>query len=53
MVQAYRDGGVGFLYRVFNEQGLLEKVTGLDKLYEEAEAALDSVDWDDASDTSL
>ncbi|KLT39874.1 ubiquitin-like conjugating enzyme [Cutaneotrichosporon oleaginosum] len=53
VVQAYRDGGVGFLYQVFNEQGHLEKVTGLDKLYEEAEAALNSVDWEEASDSSL
>lgn len=52
VVQAYRDGGFEFLVQVFNQQGFLEKVTGLDKLYEEAEAALNNVDWEEASDIS-
>lgn len=52
VVQAYRDGGFEFLAQVFNEQGFLEKVTGLDKLYEEAEAALDNVDWEESSELS-
>lgn len=35
------------LLRAFNEPGYLEKLTGLDKLYDEGEAALESVDWED------
>jgi ubiquitin-like modifier-activating enzyme ATG7 len=38
------------LLRAFNEEGYLEKLTGLDKLYEEGEAALESVDWDEDED---
>ena len=34
------------LLRAFNETGYLEQLTGLDKLYEEGQAALDNVDWD-------
>jgi ubiquitin-like modifier-activating enzyme ATG7 len=35
------------LLQAFNDQKYLEKLTGLDKLYEEGEAALESVDWDE------
>lgn len=34
------------LLKAFNETKYLETLTGLDKLYEEGEAALESVDWD-------
>ncbi|EJT49415.1 hypothetical protein A1Q1_01437 [Trichosporon asahii var. asahii CBS 2479] len=47
---AYTDHGMSFLLRAFNESGYLESVTGLDKLYAEAEAALDSVDWEEGSE---
>lgn len=40
---------MSFLLRAFNEPGFLESATGLDKLYEEAEAVLDSVDWEEGS----
>jgi ubiquitin-like modifier-activating enzyme ATG7 len=33
------------LLRAFNEEKYLEQLTGLDKLYEESEAALASADW--------
>jgi ubiquitin-like modifier-activating enzyme ATG7 len=33
------------LLKAFNEQKYLEKLTGLDKLYDEGEAALQDVDW--------
>ena len=38
------------LLRAFNEEGYLEKTTGLDKLHDEGEAALESVDWDEDDD---
>jgi ubiquitin-like modifier-activating enzyme ATG7 len=31
-----------------NESDFLEKLTGLDKLYEEGEAVLEAVDWDES-----
>ena len=34
------------LLRAFNEPDFLEKLTGLDKLYAEGQAALDNVDWE-------
>lgn len=41
---------MSFLLRAFNETGFLECTTGLDKLYAEAEAALDSVEWEEGSE---
>jgi ubiquitin-like modifier-activating enzyme ATG7 len=38
------------LLRAFNEDKFLERLTGLDKLYEEGEAALEQVDWDESDD---
>lgn len=35
------------MLRAFNEPGYLEKLTGLDELYTEGDAALENVDWDD------
>jgi ubiquitin-like modifier-activating enzyme ATG7 len=35
------------LLEAFNDTKYLEKLTGLDKLFDEGEAALESVDWDD------
>ena len=35
------------LLKAFNEQGFLETLTGLDKLYDEGEAALDAVGWEE------
>ena len=34
------------LSKAFNETGYLESLTGLDKLYDEGEAALENVDWE-------
>lgn len=51
-MEAYRQGGFGFLLKVFNQPGYLESLTGLDKLHAEAEAVLDSLDWEEASDES-
>jgi ubiquitin-like modifier-activating enzyme ATG7 len=47
VVEAYRTQGHPFLLRAFNEPDFLEKLTGLDKLYEEGEAVLDSIDWEE------
>ena len=46
MLHAYETEGFDMLLRAFNETGYLEKLTGLDKLYEEGQAALENVDWD-------
>jgi ubiquitin-like modifier-activating enzyme ATG7 len=35
------------MLKAFNETGYLEALTGLDKLYDEGEAALEDVDWDE------
>lgn len=53
VVKAYQEQGFSFLRRAFNETGFLESVTGLDKLYAETEAILDSVDWEEDSDEGL
>ncbi|WOO77789.1 Ubiquitin-like modifier-activating enzyme ATG7 [Vanrija pseudolonga] len=53
VVKAYQEQGFSFLRRAFNETGFLESVTGLDKLYAESEAILDSVDWEEDSDEGL
>jgi ubiquitin-like modifier-activating enzyme ATG7 len=50
VLQAYEKEGFEFMLRVFNEQGYLEALTGLDKLYDEGEAALEAVDWDEDED---
>jgi len=43
------------LLKAFNDQRYLESLTGLDKLFDEGEAALESVDWDedDGDDESI
>jgi ubiquitin-like modifier-activating enzyme ATG7 len=41
------------MLRAFNEVGYLEKLTGLDKLYEEGEAVLEQVDWEEGSEGSF
>ncbi|THG93509.1 hypothetical protein EW026_g7746 [Hermanssonia centrifuga] len=46
VLEAYEKEGFPVLLRAFNEPGYLEALTGLDKLYDEGEAALASVDWD-------
>ena len=47
VLRAYETGGFGVLLRAFNEGGYLEGLTGLDKLYEEGEGAMESVDWEE------
>jgi hypothetical protein len=47
VLQAYEKEGFDMLLKVFNDQTYLEKLSGLDKLAEEGEAALEAVDWDE------
>lgn len=35
------------LLKVFNELGYLERVTGLDKLHSDGEAAFENMEWDE------
>jgi len=44
---AYETHGFEMMLQAFNKPGYLEKLTGLDKLYDEGEAALETVDWDE------
>ncbi|KAF8804022.1 E1-like protein-activating [Phlegmacium glaucopus] len=47
VLKAYETQGFSMLLQAFNDTKYLEKLTGLDKLFDEGEAALESVDWDD------
>lgn len=46
VLKAYETEGFEMLVKAFNDQGYLEQLTGLDKLYAEGEAALENVDWE-------
>ena len=48
MITAYETQGYEMLEKAFNETGYLEKLTGLDKMYEEATAAMEDADFDEA-----
>ncbi|KAG8898246.1 Autophagy protein 7 [Tulasnella sp. 408] len=50
VLKAYESEGFPMLLKAFNEVGYLEKLTGLDKLHSEGEAALEAVDWDEDDD---
>ena len=50
VTRAYETQGFDVLLKAFNELGFLEKLTGLDKLHEEGEAALEAVDWEEEDD---
>ena len=47
VLKAYETHGFSMLLEAFNDTKYLEKLTGLDKLFDEGEAVLESVDWDD------
>ena len=47
VLRAYTEGGFAMLLRAFNETGYLEALTGLDRLYDEGDRALESVEWED------
>jgi ubiquitin-like modifier-activating enzyme ATG7 len=46
-MKEYEEKGFDMLLKAFNENGYLEKLTGLDKLHEEGEAAIGDFDWDE------
>ncbi len=45
MVNAYETEGFPMLLNAFNDLKFLERLTGLDKLFEEGEKALQDVEW--------
>ncbi|KAL5639969.1 hypothetical protein ACGC1H_006511 [Rhizoctonia solani] len=45
ILKEYESRGFEMALRAFNETGYLEKLTGLDKLHADSEAAMESVDW--------
>ncbi|KAF8882014.1 hypothetical protein BD779DRAFT_1544428 [Infundibulicybe gibba] len=47
VIDAYKAQGFAMLLRAFNEDKFLEQLTGLDKLYEEGQKALETVDWEE------
>ncbi|PFH53317.1 hypothetical protein AMATHDRAFT_45591 [Amanita thiersii Skay4041] len=47
VIDTYNREGFEMLLKTFNEDQYLEKLTGLDKLYEESEAEIQGVDWDE------
>ncbi|KAI0315822.1 hypothetical protein OF83DRAFT_319626 [Amylostereum chailletii] len=50
VLKAYEERGFDMMLQAFNETGYLEKLTGLDKLHEEGEEAMEAVDWDEEDD---
>ncbi len=50
VLNAYEEQGFAMLVKAFNDAKYLETLTGLDKLFDEGEAALEKVDWDEADD---
>ena len=50
MITAYETQGYEMLEKAFNETGYLEKLTGLDKMYEEATAAMEDADFEEADE---
>ena len=53
VLKAYKTQGFKMMLQAFNEPGYLEKLTGLDKLYDEGEAALETVDWDEEDEGDM
>ncbi|KAL0953093.1 hypothetical protein HGRIS_004364 [Hohenbuehelia grisea] len=50
VLEAYKKEGFDMLLKAFNDPKFLETLTGLDELYAEGQAALESVDWDPESE---
>ncbi|KAH7920336.1 E1-like protein-activating [Leucogyrophana mollusca] len=53
VLKAYEEQGFDVLLKAFNEPGYLETLTGLDKLYNEGDAAMESVDWDEEDEDEV
>ncbi|CAA7262945.1 unnamed protein product [Cyclocybe aegerita] len=47
VLKAYEEQGFEMLVKAFNDAKFLETLTGLDKLFDESEAALESVEWEE------
>jgi len=47
VLKEYETRGFEMMLKAFNETGYLEKLTGLDKLHADSEAAMESVNWVD------
>lgn len=45
VVKAYEERGWEMMVEAFNDAKYLEKLTGLDKLFEEGEKAMEDVEW--------
>ncbi|KAF5314895.1 hypothetical protein D9619_006968 [Psilocybe cf. subviscida] len=50
VLKAYETQGFDMLLQAFNDVKFLEKLTGLDKLFEEGEDALRDIDWHEEED---
>ncbi|KAG9102321.1 Autophagy protein 7 [Ceratobasidium sp. UAMH 11750] len=50
VLKEYETRGFEMMLKAFNETGYLEKLTGLDKLHADSEAAMESVNWVDEGD---
>jgi len=53
VLQAYEKEGFGMLLKAFNDPKYLPTLTGLNELYDEGEAAMESVDWDEEEDADF
>ncbi|GLB36667.1 putative E1-like protein-activating [Lyophyllum shimeji] len=53
VLQAYEKEGFEMMLKAFNDSKYLPTLTGLDKLYDEGEAVLESVDWDEDGDADF
>ncbi|KAH7907877.1 hypothetical protein BJ138DRAFT_1158950 [Hygrophoropsis aurantiaca] len=53
VLKAYEELGFDMMLKAFNEPKYLETLTGLDKLYNEGDAAMESVDWDEDEDEDV
>ncbi|KAF8060911.1 hypothetical protein FPV67DRAFT_312395 [Lyophyllum atratum] len=52
VLQAYEKEGFEMMLKAFNDLKYLPALTGLDKLYDEGEAALESIDWDEEDENA-
>ncbi|KAF8227163.1 E1-like protein-activating [Tricholoma matsutake] len=50
VLQAYEKDGFEMLLKAFNDPEYLPALTGLNDLYDEGEAAMENVDWDEEED---
>ncbi|KJA17472.1 hypothetical protein HYPSUDRAFT_46420 [Hypholoma sublateritium FD-334 SS-4] len=50
VLQAYEKDGFPMLLQAFNDIKYLETLTGLDKLFEEGESAINDIDWHEEED---